>query len=58
MRDKYYDSEEKYEKLVEIKRKVDPRYIFTANMFSVDANNAPKNRRLRILGRGCNVENE
>jgi len=55
VRDKYFDSEEKYQKLVQIKRRVDPEYIFTANMFGVDANNAPENRQLRIVGRGYDI---
>ena len=52
VRDKYYDTEEKYLKLVAIKRQVDPHYIFTANMFGVDANNAPTGRQRIIHGRG------
>ena len=50
--DKYFDSKEKYDKLVLIKRRVDPEYLFTANAFSVDASNAPKEKRLMIFGRG------
>ena len=45
VRDKYFDSEEKYNRLVEIKRKVDPKYLFTENMMGVDANNAPPNKK-------------
>ena len=56
VRDKYFDSEEKYCKLVAIKRKVDPDYIFTANMFGVDANNAPKEKRSMALGRGYETD--
>jgi len=52
VRRRYFDSEEKYQKLVEIKRRVDPDYIFTANLFGVDAINAPKNRHLLIAARG------
>jgi len=52
VRGRYYDSEEKYQRLVEIKRRVDPEYIFTANMFGIDANNAPKNRQLLVIARG------
>lgn len=48
----YYDSEEKYQRLVAIKRAVDPNYVFTANMFGIDAVNAPKNRQIKIIGRG------
>jgi len=48
----YYDSEEKYQRLVAIKRAVDPKYVFTANMFGIDAINAPKNRQIKIIGRG------
>ena len=55
MREKYFDSEEKYQKLVQIKRRVDPEYIFTANMFGIDANNAPENRQVLITGRGYNM---
>ena len=51
VRDKYYDTEEKYSKLVAIKRQVDPDYIFTANLFGVDANNAPQKRQRAIYGR-------
>ena len=54
--DKYFDSEEKYQKLVQIKRRVDPEYIFTANMFGIDANNAPENRQVLITGRGFTVD--
>ena len=52
VREKYYDSEEKYQKLVSIKRKVDPQYVFTANSFGIDANNAPEHKQIQILGRG------
>jgi hypothetical protein len=50
--DKYYDSKEKYDRLVNIKRKVDPDYIFTANTFGVDAINAPKEKQSMILSHG------
>ena len=50
--DRYYDSKEKYDKLVEIKRKVDPHYIFTANGFGVDASNAPMEKQPLILSHG------
>ena len=50
--DKYYDSKEKYDKLVDIKRKVDPKYIFTANAFGVDANNAPVEKRPLVVPNG------
>ena len=46
--DKYFDSKEKYDRLVDIKRKVDPQYIFTANMFGVDASNAPASKKISI----------
>ena len=49
--DKYFDTSEKYEKLREIKRRVDPNYIFTANSFGVDATNAPKDKNQSILGK-------
>jgi hypothetical protein len=47
--EKYYDTEEKYNRLVKIKRKVDPDYIFTANAFGVDATKAPKEKQPIIL---------
>lgn len=50
--DRYFDSEEKYQRLVAIKRAVDPDYVFTANLFGIDAINAPKNRQIKIIGRG------
>jgi hypothetical protein len=50
--DKYFDSREKYDKLIDIKRRVDPEYVFTANMFGVDASNAPESKKLPILGMG------
>ena len=53
--DKYFDSKEKYEKLIEIKRRVDPTYTFTANSFGVDATNAPEDKQLKILA--CGHEN-
>ena len=49
--DKYFDTSEKYEKLREIKRRVDPNYIFTANSFGVDATNAPENKNQVIPGK-------
>ena len=49
---KYFDSEEKYERLVQIKKKVDPQFIFTSNMFSVGAVHAPNNRKILIKGNG------
>jgi len=45
--DKYYDSEEKYNKLVALKKKFDPHGVFTANAFCVGKTNAP-----RIYGNG------
>merc|ERR1712203_1272738 len=39
--DKYYDSKEKYDKLVAIKRRVDPNHIFSSNAFGIDAASAP-----------------
>ena len=48
--DKYFDSREKYDRLIEIKRRVDPEYVFTANMFGVDASNAPERKQIFILG--------
>ena len=50
--DKYFDSREKYERLVEIKRRVDPEYVFSANLFGVDASNAPENKKMAILPMG------
>ena len=50
--DKYFDSREKYDKLIDIKRRVDTEYVFTANMIGVDATNAPKNKRRSILWNG------
>ena len=52
--EKYFDSEEKYEKLREIKRRVDPNYVFTANQFGVDASNAPPENQIPILGKVFN----
>ena len=46
--DKYFDSREKYEKLVELKRKYDPGYVFTANMFGVDASNCEVDKEKEI----------
>ena len=46
--DKYYDSRDKYDRLIAIKRKFDPDYIFTANTFGVDASNAPEEKRNKI----------
>ena len=37
-----------YEKLVKIKRRFDPDYVFTANGLGVDAINAPKKQCVRI----------
>jgi hypothetical protein len=49
--DKYFHSREHYDKLIAVKRKVDPEYVFTANMFGVDASNAPESRKILILPR-------
>ena len=46
--EKYYDSREKYDRLIAIKRKFDPDYIFTANSFGVDATNAPEEKHIKI----------
>ena len=54
--DKYFDSKEKYDKLVDIKRKVDPDYVFTANMFGVDASNAPDSKKRLILGASADMQ--
>ena len=35
---------EKYDKLIAIKRKFDPSYVFTANALGVDATSAPSNQ--------------
>ena len=47
--DKYFDSREKYDKLIAIKRRFDPTYVFTANGFGVDASNAPEGKQALIL---------
>ena len=47
--EKYYDSKDKYDKLVEIKRKFDPEYIFTANGMGIDASNAPEGKKTLII---------
>ena len=47
----YYDSREKYDKLIAIKRKFDPNYVFTANSFGVDATNAPEEKCIKITGK-------
>ena len=49
--EKYFDSKAKYEKLIEIKRRVDPDYVFTANSFGVDATNAPEKKQGLILSK-------
>ena len=49
--DKYYDSREKYDRLIAIKRKFDPDYIFTANTFGVDASNAPEEKYIKITAK-------
>ena len=49
--EKYYDSREKYDKLITIKRKFDPDYIFTANSFGVDASNAPEKKCVKITAK-------
>ena len=46
--EKYFDSREKYDQLIAIKRKFDPDYIFTANSFGVDASNAPEEKYIKI----------
>ena len=56
--DKYYDAKEKYDRLVSIKRKFDPKYIFTANAFGVDANNAPEEKRPNILPNGYDINEQ
>ena len=47
--DKYFDSKEKYDRLVDIKRRFDPEYVFSANLFGIDAKNAPQNKKMPIL---------
>jgi hypothetical protein len=54
--DKYFDSREKYDRLIDIKRRVDPEYVFTANMFGVDASNAPESKKNLILGKAQQTE--
>jgi len=46
--DKYFDSREKYDHLISIKRKFDPSYVFTANGLGVDATSAPYKQCLKI----------
>ena len=46
--EKYFDSKEKYDKLVEVKRKFDPNYVFTANGLGIDASNAPEGKKTLI----------
>merc|ERR1711862_896262 len=46
--DKYYDSSEKYNKLVAVKNRFDPKYLFTANTFGIDATRAHKARQAEI----------
>ena len=52
LHDRYFDTEEKYNDLVAIKKNVDSKHIFTPNLFAVGANCAPKGRQLEIIGRG------
>ena len=47
--DKYYDSREKYDRLIAIKRRFDPSYVFTANGLGVDATSAPSKQCLKIV---------
>ena len=49
--EKYFDSREKYDQLIAIKRKFDPDYIFTANSFGVDASNAPEEKYIKITAK-------
>ena len=46
--DKYYDSKEKYDKLVAIKNKFDENYLFTANTFGIDATGAQQGKQVQI----------
>ena len=46
---KYFDSKEKYDKLVDIKRRFDPNYVFTANGMGIDASNAPSDQQTLII---------
>ena len=46
--EKYFDSKEKYEKLMEVKRRFDPEYVFTANGMGIDASNAPEGKKKLI----------
>ena len=39
---------EKYDKLIEVKRRVDPDYVFTANGLGVDATNAAFSKCVKI----------
>ncbi len=51
----YYDNREVYERVLDIKRKIDPDHIFTANLFCVGATECP--RFIRKLSVG-NLENK
>uniref|UniRef100_A0A7M5WRW6 Uncharacterized protein n=2 Tax=Clytia hemisphaerica TaxID=252671 RepID=A0A7M5WRW6_9CNID len=48
----YFDTDQKYNDLVEIKKDVDKDHIFTPNSFAVGAKDAPDKRNLPIRGRG------
>ena len=42
---------EKYDKLIEVKRRVDPDYVFTANGLGVDATNAAFSKCVKITSK-------
>ena len=39
---------EKYDKLVDIKRRFDPEYVFTASGLGIDASNAPVSKCMKL----------
>ena len=48
--DVYYDSQEKYAKLIRVKTAVDPANIFTPNLFSLVANDYPLKHQANVYG--------
>ena len=43
-----YFFREKYDKLVEVKRRFDPKYVFTASGLGIDASNAPASKCMKL----------